>query len=77
VGNYLTAVAAILVILVGWITVQQLARRFASRHPEWQESAVASGGCGGGCLCGSGGSAGKGACKRQATEVAGHDSPGG
>lgn len=52
--KFLLASAVIMGVLVGWILVQQLAREFARRHPEfgpYQEKR----GCGGNCSC-SGGS---------------------
>lgn len=49
----------ILVILLGWILVQQVARRFARNHPEWGPYNERAG-CGGNCTCASGGS-----CKKR------------
>jgi len=57
--NALLAGGIIFALLLGWIAVQNLARRFARTHPEWgpyQEKA----GCGGHCSCSKGGS-----CQRQ------------
>jgi hypothetical protein len=49
-ASYLTAIALLFVLLVGWILVQQFARLFARRHPEWgpYREKVGCGGCGGG-----------------------------
>ncbi|MEE9357709.1 hypothetical protein [Candidatus Vondammii sp. HM_W22] len=55
----LLAGAVIMAVLVGWILVQNMARRFARHHPEfgpYQEKR----GCGGNCSC-SGGDA----CQRK------------
>ena len=53
--DYLIACGVIMAMLVGWIAVQQMARGFARRHPEfgpYQEKR----GCGGHCSCGDGNS---------------------
>lgn len=42
---YLTAVLLILLMLAGWLLVQDAARRFAQRHPEFDASHEE--GCGG------------------------------
>ncbi len=54
--DYLIASALILLILLGWIQVQHLARRFSLRHPEFGEHREEGGGCGGNCACSGGGS---------------------
>lgn len=54
----LMAVGVIFGVLLGWVVVQNLAREFARRHPEWGPYRDKAG-CGGGCSCGAGGS-----CKR-------------
>ncbi len=57
--KFLLASLVIMVVLTGWILVQQMARGFARRHPEfgpYQEKR----GCGGNCSC-SGGSS----CQRK------------
>ncbi len=47
------AFGAILMLMVGWITVQQIARAFARRHPELGPYREEGGGCGSGnCGCG-------------------------
>ena len=33
--SYLQAIAVIFLLFVGWIAIQQFARRFARRHPEF------------------------------------------
>jgi hypothetical protein len=61
-ATYALTISAIFVLLVGWILVQQVARLFARRHPEfgpYQERR----GCGGGG-CGSCGGEGEGSCER-------------
>ena len=53
-GTYLLAVGIVLIVLLGWVAVQQIARLFAAKHPElgpYTEKV----GCGGGCGCGCGG----------------------
>ena len=47
------AAGLILLVLLGWIAVQQRARDFAARHPEFGPAKEEGGGCGG-CACGSG-----------------------
>jgi hypothetical protein len=44
----------IFLVLLGWIVVQQLARRFAADHPEWGPYRDKLG-CGGDCGCSGGG----------------------
>ena len=46
----LLASAVIMLVLCGWILVQQLARSFALRHPEFGPYRE-RGGCGGDCAC--------------------------
>jgi hypothetical protein len=46
-------VAALLLMLVGWVAIQSAARRTAERHPECGPFREAGGGCGGGKGCGS------------------------
>lgn len=48
------ASVAILLILVGWLTIQQLARYYAARHPEFGPAKEEGTGCGKSCLCVSG-----------------------
>lgn len=46
------ASAVILVILVGWLYVEEIYRRFAKQHPELGPYRDKNGGCGGGdCAC--------------------------
>lgn len=56
--NYLLAIALILLLLLGWVVVQQVYRLFARRHPELGPFRKEGGGCG----CCSGGACGGGAC---------------
>ncbi len=53
--DFIIASGLIMAILTGWILVQQLARRFAHRHPEFGPY-VEKRGCGGSCSCSGGGS---------------------
>jgi hypothetical protein len=50
--QYLIAIGVILVATTGWLLVQALARRFATRHPEFGPAREEGGGCGSG-QCGS------------------------
>jgi len=50
------ASAIILAISIGWVVVQQLARAYALRHPEFGPPREEGAGCGGSCLCRDGGS---------------------
>ncbi len=52
--TYLTAMAVILLMLLGWIGVQHLARLFAARHPEFGPAREEGGGCGSLCKCSGG-----------------------
>jgi hypothetical protein len=56
--NMLIAFSATLLLMLGWITVQQLARLFAARHPELGPAREEGGGCGKNCGCHGG------SCKR-------------
>lgn len=49
------AASVLLLMLLGWVTVQAMARRTAQRHPECGPFREAGGGCRGGC-------SGKGTC---------------
>jgi hypothetical protein len=49
--KYLLAMGVILLLLLGWITVQQLARLYARRHPEFGPAREEGGGCGSHCGC--------------------------
>jgi len=52
--DYLLAAALILLLLVGWILVQQAARNYATRHPEFGPAKEEGSGCGKGCTCNNG-----------------------
>ncbi len=51
--DFFIASGAIMGMLGGWILVQQMARRFARRHPEFGPY-VEKRGCGGNCSCAGG-----------------------
>ena len=51
--DFLLASVVIMAVLFGWVAVQQAARRFAERHPEFGPYRE-RGGCGGHCGCGGG-----------------------
>ncbi|OQX31918.1 MAG: hypothetical protein B0D96_03620 [Candidatus Sedimenticola endophacoides] len=53
--KFLLASLVIMVVLTGWVLVQQMARRFARNHPEFGPY-VEKAGCGGHCSCARGGS---------------------
>ncbi len=48
------AMGLILLALLGWIRVQQMARDYAARHPEFGPAREEGGGCGTGCSCSGG-----------------------
>jgi len=50
--RYLLVPLLILVLLLGWISIQALARRVARRHPEFGPAREEGSGCGGLCGCG-------------------------
>jgi hypothetical protein len=50
-GTYLLAIGIILIIMLGWVAVQHMARLFAARHPEFGPYPEGAGRC-----CGCGGS---------------------
>lgn len=52
--QYLTAMGAILLMLLAWVVVQRTARLFAARHPEFGPAKEEGKGCGSGCLCAAG-----------------------
>jgi hypothetical protein len=49
--DYLLAAIVIFLLLLGWVTVQQISRRFARRHPEFGPAQEEGGGCTHSCLC--------------------------
>ena len=52
--DYLLAAGLILLLLLGWILVQQAARNYAARHPEFGPAKEEGRGCGKGCVCDNG-----------------------
>lgn len=58
--NMFIAVSLILMLMLGWISVQQLSRLFAARYPQFGPAREEGGGCGKNCGCHGGGS-----CKRE------------
>jgi len=58
-ADYLIAMGGILLLLLGWVGVQHLARELARRHPQFGPAREEGGGCGSGCSCSS-----KGECRR-------------
>jgi hypothetical protein len=61
VSTYLVTIGLILILLMGWVLVQQVYRLFARRHPELGPFRSEGGGCG--CH---GGGCGGGACSTRA-----------
>ena len=49
--DMLIAAGVILLVLLGWIAVQQGAREFAERHPEFGPAREEGKGCGADCNC--------------------------
>lgn len=60
--NYLIAMSSILLLLMGWIVVQQISRLFAKKHPEFGPAREEGAGCGSNCGCHGRGS---GRCKSE------------
>ncbi len=59
-NNYLLAIGLLLILLLGWIVVQQTYKLFARRHPELGPFRKEGGACG---SCCSDGACGGGACE--------------
>lgn len=49
--NFLIAMGVIFTLMLGWILVQQAARKFAARHPEFGPAKEEGLGCGKNCGC--------------------------
>jgi hypothetical protein len=49
-GTYLLATAVILIVMLGWVAVQHMARLFAVKHPEFGPYSEGGDGCGS-CGC--------------------------
>ena len=58
--DYLIAMIVIPVLLLGWLLVQQIARRFSRANPHQGPHREEGAGCGSSCMCSSGGS-----CRRE------------
>lgn len=52
--DIIIAIAIILLLLIGWIIVQQLSRQYAKKHPEFGPAREEGSGCGSSCLCNNG-----------------------
>jgi hypothetical protein len=52
----LITVSLILLLMLGWISVQQMSRLFAARHPQFGPAREEGGGCGKSCGCANSGS---------------------
>ncbi|MGM0593651.1 MAG: chemotaxis protein [Pseudomonadota bacterium] len=55
----LITVSLIMLLMLGWVSVQRLARLFAARHPQFGPAREEGGGCGKSCGC-----HGSGNCQR-------------
>ncbi len=49
--KHLAAMLLVPALLLGWLLVQELSRRFARAHPELGPFREEGGGCGGNCAC--------------------------
>ncbi|MEJ2621314.1 MAG: chemotaxis protein [Candidatus Thiodiazotropha sp.] len=63
--DYLIAMTVIPILLLGWLIVQSITRRFSKLHPEFGPHKEEGTGCGKSCLC-SGNS-----CQRQGDHLRG------
>ncbi len=52
--DFIIASVSIGLLLIGWLAVQQLARYYAARHPEFGPAREEGSGCGKSCLCAGG-----------------------
>ncbi len=52
--TYLIAMLIILLMLLGWVSVQHLTRAFAAQHPEFGPAREEGRGCGSHCGCSGG-----------------------
>lgn len=59
--KYLIAMSVVPVLLIGWLLIQQLGRRYAKAHPELGDFKEEGAGCGKNCGCRGG------SCKNKAT----------
>ena len=50
-ADFIIASVGIGLLLIGWLAVQQLARYYAARHPEFGPAREEGGGCGTSCQC--------------------------
>ena len=58
--QYIVAMLIVPCLLIGWIVVQHITRKYAEAHPELGEYREDGGGCGKTCGC-----KGKSSCKRE------------
>ncbi|MBL7002532.1 MAG: chemotaxis protein [Gammaproteobacteria bacterium] len=49
--QYLAGMMIVPVLLIGWLLVQNIGRRYARAHPELGEFREEGGGCGKSCSC--------------------------
>lgn len=49
--DYLLAFALILIMMLGWVSAQQAARRFAQRYPQFGPAKEEGSGCCNSCCC--------------------------
>ena len=53
-ADFIIASVGIGLVLIGWLAIQQLARYYAARHPEFGPAREEGSGCGKSCLCAGG-----------------------
>ena len=49
--KYIIAITVVPILLLGWLLVQHMGRRFAQKHPELGAFREEGGGCGKNCGC--------------------------
>jgi hypothetical protein len=58
--QYIVAMLLVPCLLIGWLVVQHISRKYAQAHPELGEFREEGGGCGKSCGC-----KGKSSCQRE------------
>ena len=53
-ADFAIAIIGVFLLLLVWILVQEQARSFAARHPEFGPAKEEGGGCGSSCSCSNG-----------------------
>ena len=60
--QYLVAMTLVPALLIGWLIIQQLGRRYAKAHPDLGAYREEGGGCGKNCGCDGG------SCRKKSTD---------